>query len=84
MGANEEAGFNSISCHLFSQSHVHSEIITCTENRPFKTVHLAIEDQSGNSQLPTEKPSDLISFEVNSFSFWCEPRARLWFGISFW
>uniref|UniRef100_A0A8C3KJA5 Kinesin family member 16B n=1 Tax=Calidris pygmaea TaxID=425635 RepID=A0A8C3KJA5_9CHAR len=63
MGANEQPGFNNISCLLFSQSNVHSEIITCEENSPFKTVHPTIEDQSSNSQFPTQKASGLISFK---------------------
>ncbi|XP_014821911.1 PREDICTED: kinesin-like protein KIF16B isoform X1 [Calidris pugnax] len=63
MGANEQPGFNNISCRLFSQSNVHSEIITCEENSPFKTVHPTIEDQSSNSQFPTQKASGLISFK---------------------
>ncbi|XP_054050556.1 kinesin-like protein KIF16B isoform X5 [Rissa tridactyla] len=63
MGANEQDGFNNTSCLLFSQSNVHSEIITCKENSPFNTLHLTIEDQSSNSQLPTQKASGLISFK---------------------
>ncbi|XP_063183931.1 kinesin-like protein KIF16B isoform X2 [Chroicocephalus ridibundus] len=63
MGANEQDGFNNTSCLLFSQSNVHSEIITCKENSPFNTLHPTIEDQSSNSQLPTQKASGLISFK---------------------
>ncbi|XP_076191165.1 kinesin-like protein KIF16B isoform X1 [Aptenodytes patagonicus] len=83
MGANEQAGFNSISCLLFSQSNVHSEIITCKENSPFKTVHPTIEDQSSNSQLSTQKASDLISFKSIASSFDVRPEHTYGLGYLF-
>lgn len=83
MGANEQAGFNSISCLLFSQSNVHSEIITCKENSPFKTVHPTTEDQSGNSQLPTQKASDLISSKSIASCFDVRPEHTYGLGYLF-
>ncbi|XP_075003779.1 kinesin-like protein KIF16B isoform X1 [Calonectris borealis] len=83
MGANEQAGFNSILCLLFSQSNVHSEIITCEENSPFKTVYPTIEDQSSNSQLPTQKASDLISFKSIASCFDVRPEHTYGLGYLF-
>lgn len=73
MGANEQASFNSTSCLLFSQPNVHSEIITCKENSPFKTVYSTIEDQSSNSQLPKQEASDLMSFKSTASCFDVRP-----------
>ncbi|KAM6272590.1 kinesin-like protein KIF16B isoform 2-T2 [Spheniscus humboldti] len=83
MGANEQAGFNSVSCLLFSQSNVHSEIITCKGNSPFKTVHPTTEDQSSNSQLPTQKASDLISSESIASCFDVRPEHTYGLGYLF-
>ncbi|KAJ7407208.1 Kinesin-like protein KIF16B [Willisornis vidua] len=73
MGANEQTGFNSISCLLFSQSNVHSETEPYKENSPLNTVHPTIEDQSSNSQLPTHKASDLISLKSIASHFNARP-----------
>lgn len=63
VGANEQVGSTSVACLLSSQSHVQSEIGTGEENSPFETVRPTTEDQSSNSQLPTQKASGLISFK---------------------
>ncbi|XP_053917049.1 kinesin-like protein KIF16B isoform X4 [Cuculus canorus] len=83
MGANEQAGFNSISCILFSQSNVHSEIITCKENSQFKTVHTTIGDQSSNCQLPMQKASDLISSQSIPSHFDVTPEHTYGLGYLF-
>ncbi|XP_051648627.1 kinesin-like protein KIF16B isoform X2 [Manacus candei] len=63
MGANEQTGFNSVSCLLFPQSNMHSETKTYKENSPLNAVYPTIEDQSSNSQLPTQKAFDLTPFK---------------------
>ncbi|XP_061317500.1 kinesin-like protein KIF16B isoform X3 [Pezoporus flaviventris] len=83
MGANEQAGFNSTSCLLFSQSNVHSEIITCKENSPFKTMHQTIEDQSSNSQHATQEASDLMSFKSTASCFDVRPEPTYSLGYFF-
>lgn len=83
MGANEQADFNSILCLRFSQSNVHSEIITSKENSPFKTVHQTIEDQASNPQHPTRETSELISFKSAASRFDVSPEHSYGLGYLF-
>lgn len=80
MGVNEQAGFNSIS---FSQPNAYSEIMTCKENRPFKTVHPTTEDHSGTSQLPTQKASAFTSFKSVSSHLDASPEHTYSLGYLF-
>ncbi|XP_067149896.1 uncharacterized protein [Apteryx mantelli] len=79
---NEQAGFNSISCHVFPQSNTALEI-ACKENSPFKAVHRTIQGQSSNSQLPTEKASDLISSKSLTSCFDVRPEQTYGLGYLF-
>ncbi|XP_068796506.1 kinesin-like protein KIF16B isoform X2 [Struthio camelus] len=80
--ANEQASFNSISCLVFSQSNIDSEI-ACKENSPFKTVHQTIQGQSSNSQPPTEKAPDLMSSKSITSCFDGRPEQSYGLGCLF-
>ncbi|KAJ7398674.1 Kinesin-like protein KIF16B [Pitangus sulphuratus] len=70
---NERLNNGTVQRKLKYESNMHSETKTYKENRPLNTAHPAIEDQSSNSQLPTQKAFDLIPFKSIASHFGVRP-----------